>query len=335
MDGRLLEAPAEPANSSLLNRVRQGAYPVEVFRGIIFAYLGPPAKRPRFPVFDTFHSPNTEMIPYTSDYPCNWLQIFENAMDPVHSVFLHTRVNGPSFSNTWGEMGTKEFYKTKSGFHYTNARRVDDKIWVRVHHIILPNFGQAGAVLTMDGKSERYFGRPVFTRWVVPIDNENSRVIAWANFSDRSDYAKKEWMTPETIEVIEGGELRTRSVDEALRKPGDYEAFIGQGQITSHDEEHLATSDKGVVMFRKRLRTDIRNYKDGISPYQISEDVEAPIPTYAGDNVLTIPISESDDDALVLDVSRRVMQSLIKGDTCRGDDRDKQIIGDMKAIQSL
>ena len=335
VDGRLLEAPAEPVNSSLLNRVRQGAYPVEVFRGIIFAYLGPPTKRPRFPVFDTFHSPNTEMIPYTSDYPCNWLQIFENAMDPVHSVFLHTRVNGPSFSDTWGELGAKEFYKTKSGFHYTNARRVDDKIWVRVHHIILPNFGQAGAVLTMDGKTERYFGRPVFTRWVVPVDNENSRVIAWANFSDRSDSAKKEWMTPETIEIIEGGELRTRSVEEALRKPGDYEAFIGQGQITSHDKEHLATSDKGVVMFRKRLRADIRKYKDGKSPYQISEDVEAPIPTYAGDNVLTIPVSEGDDDALVLDVSRRVMQSLIKGDACRRDDRDKQIIKDMKAIQGL
>ena len=187
----------------------------------------------------------------------------------------------------------------------------------------------------MDGKTERYFGRPVFTRWVVPVDNENSRVIAWANFSDRSDSAKKEWMTPETIEIIEGGELRTRSVEEALRKPGDYEAFIGQGQITSHDKEHLATSDKGVVMFRKRLRADIRKYKDGKSPYQISEDVEAPIPTYAGDNVLTIPVSEGDDDALVLDVSRRVMQSLIKGDACRRDDRDKQIIKDMKAIQGL
>ena len=78
-----------------------------------------------------------------------------------------------------------------------------------------------------------------------------------------------------------------------------------------------------------------RNCKHGISPYQISEDVEAPIPTYAGDNVLTIPVSDGNDEALVLDVSRRVMQSLIKGDACRRDDRDKQIIKDMKAIQGL
>ena len=336
VDGRLLEAPAEPENSSLLRRVRQGAYPVEVFKGIVFAYLGPPKNRPQFPVYDTFHSPDTEMIPYTSDYPCNWLQIFENAMDPVHSVFLHTRVNGPSFSEAWGEMSVKEFYKTKSGFYYTNARRVDNKIWVRIHHIILPNFGQAGAVLTMDGKRTRYFGRPVFTRWVVPVDNEMSRVIAWANFSDRSDSAKNEWMTPETIEIIEGGEPRTRPIDEALRKPGDYEAFIGQGQITSHAKEHFATSDKGVVMFRKRLRADIRKYSEGESPYQISENIESPIPTYAGDNVLAVPATTGgDDQALVLDVSRRVMESLLKSDAYRGDERDNKIIQDMKKIETL
>ena len=258
VDGALLEAPGEPANTPLLNKVRQGAYPVEVFKGIVFAYLGAPETRPAFPIYDTFDIQGTEMVPYTSDYPCNWLQIFENAMDPVHSVFLHTRVNGPSFSDSWGAMSVKEFYKTEGGFFYTNARRVEDKIWVRIHHIILPNFAQAGAVLSMDGRTPRYFGRPVFTRWVVPVDNETTRVIAWANYGERSDAARKEWMTPQTIEIIEGGEPRTRSVDEAIRKPGDYEAFVGQGRITCHAKENLATSDAGVAMFRKRLLADIR-----------------------------------------------------------------------------
>ena len=31
-------------------------------------------------------------MPYSIDYPCNWLQVAENPMDPFHSVFLHTRV---------------------------------------------------------------------------------------------------------------------------------------------------------------------------------------------------------------------------------------------------
>ena len=255
-------------------------------------------------------------------------------MDPVHSVFLHTRVNGPSFSDSWGAMSVKEFYRTKGGFYYTNARRVDDKIWVRIHHIILPNFGQAGAVLSMDGRTPRYFGRPVFTRWVVPVDDETTRVIAWANYGERSDPPRKKWMTPKTIEIIEGGEPRTRSVDEALRKPGDYEAFIGQGRITRHAKENLATSDKGVAMFRKRLQTDIRALAKGKPPYQLSEDVTLPIPTYAGDNVLNIPMKKgADDEALLLAVSRRVAKSLTKGDALRGEERDELVVKEMKAIE--
>ena len=334
VDGTLLEAPGEPPKTPLLRKVKQGAYPVEVYKGIVFAYLGPPEHTPAFPIYDTFDVPGTHMVPYTSDYPCNWLQIIENDMDPVHSVFLHTRVNGPSFSESWGAMSVKEYYKTKGGFFYTNARRVDDNVWVRIHHVIPPNFGQAGAVLSMDGKTPRYFGRPVFTRWVVPVDNENTRVVAWANYSERADSPREEWMTPETIEIIEGGEPRTRSPDEALRKPGDYEAFVSQGRITQHSKEHLATSDKGVAMFRKRLLTDIRALKKGRRPYQLSAQVDAPIPTYAGDNVIRMPIRKTvDDEALMLEVSRLVAKSLLNGDRLRGAERDEVVAAEIAAIE--
>ena len=282
-DGELLEAPGEPPDSPLPRKVRQGAYPVEVVAGIVFAYLGPAAHRPAFPVYDTFGVPGTKRVPYVSDYPCNWLQIVENGMDPVHAAFLHTRNHGPSFSEEWGQIGIKEYHAVDEGFYYTNARRVGDNVWVRVHHVIMPNMTQAGAVLSMDGRTTRYFGRPSFTRWVVPVDNENTRVIAWANFGDRSDAQREEWMTPRTIEIIEGAEPRTRPRAEALRKPGDYEAFVSQGRITRHAKEHLATSDKGVALFRRRLRNDIRALAGGAPPYRASDCVEAPIPTCAGD----------------------------------------------------
>ena len=38
--------------------------------------------------------------------------------------------------------------------------------------------------------------------------------------------------------------------DEHQRMPGDYEAQVSQGAIALHSEEHLATSDRGVVMRR-------------------------------------------------------------------------------------
>ena len=225
VDGALLEAPAEPADTPLRAKVRQPAYPVVVRNELVFAYLGPPEQQPPFPVYDTFDLADTRRVPYSADYPCNWLQITENAMDPVHSVFLHTRVNGPSFGEAWGRMSIREYHETPSGFYYTNGRRVGGHVWVRVHHVVLPNLTQAGAVRSMNGDTPRYFGRPVFTRWVVPVDDRNTRVLAWANFGPRSDEARPEWMTPRGIEIIEGGEPRTRPRSEAVRKPGDYEAL--------------------------------------------------------------------------------------------------------------
>ena len=332
VDGTLLEAPAEPANTPLRAKVRQPAYPVVVRNELVFAYLGPPGHQPPFPVYDTFDLAGTRRVPYRADYPCNWLQITENAMDPVHSMFLHTRVNGPSFGEAWGRMSMREFYETPSGFYYTNGRRVGGHVWVRVHHVILPNLTQAGAVRSMNGDEPRYFGRPVFTRWVVPVDDRNTRVLAWANFGPRSDEARPEWMTPRGIEIIEGGEPRTRPRSEALRKPGDYEAFVSMGAVTRHAREHLATSDKGVAMFRRRLLADIRAVAAGASlPGPVGEATRS-VPTYAGDNVLRIP-ARGDDDALVARVCRQVAETLVAADGLEGPERDARVIASLRAYE--
>ena len=39
------------------------------------------------------------------------LQITENAMDPIHAVFLHARVSGAQFAETWGQMGVVDFHE--------------------------------------------------------------------------------------------------------------------------------------------------------------------------------------------------------------------------------
>ena len=57
VDGRVLETPGEPASSTLKDRLYQGAYPTEVYHGIVFVYMGPPETKPPFPVFDTYVMP--------------------------------------------------------------------------------------------------------------------------------------------------------------------------------------------------------------------------------------------------------------------------------------
>jgi len=49
VDGRILETPGEPPDSTFKDRLFHGAYPTHEFGGVVFAYMGPPDKKPDFP----------------------------------------------------------------------------------------------------------------------------------------------------------------------------------------------------------------------------------------------------------------------------------------------
>src|SRR5581483_7468534 len=51
-DGKVLDTPGEPPESNVKERFYHGAYPTREYRGLIFAYMGPPDKQPEFPIFD-------------------------------------------------------------------------------------------------------------------------------------------------------------------------------------------------------------------------------------------------------------------------------------------
>ena len=66
------------------------------------------------------------------------------------------------------------------------------------------------------------------------------------------------------------------------RYPGDYEAQVGQGSVTFHSEEHLAHSDEGVRMYRKRLRDAMEMVAAGADPYGISRENDGHVELCAG-----------------------------------------------------
>ena len=86
--GQCLEMPAEPADSTFPSRVQLKAYPVETLGGLVFAYLGPqPA--PLLPHYYPFvEEGRVRSIGWTV-VTCNWLQIMENSLDPIHAEYLH------------------------------------------------------------------------------------------------------------------------------------------------------------------------------------------------------------------------------------------------------
>ena len=334
VDGRILEIPGQPGDIAELirNKTSLGAYPVKEFKGLLFAYLGPIDEIPEFPVYDTLEIPDHTYVPYRADYRCNWIQVLDAILDPIHTSFLHSRMSRPQFSEGMRELGELTFYQRQMGFLGSNTRRVGDNIWVRINELVLPNYTQAGAAFSADGTRSLYYGRTAFARWVVPADDENTTAFAWAIFGDRAD--PEEYNTPKGPELIEQGEVMDRSYDQRQRFPGDAEAVEGMGRIADQKREHLVSSDKGIIMYRKKLRQICRNLEKGIKPEHTSDYWSNPVPTYGGDTVLSIPRGVKNDSKLLQEIDKAVMEIQFSAESLTGSARDKTIIEAMKNLES-
>ena len=146
VDGRILETPGEPPDSRLKDSLRHGAYLAFEYEGLIFAYLGPPEETPEFPIYDTYEQADNRMVPYALWYPCNWLQVHDNVMDPVHAAILHSQFAEIQLSEGYAVMPILDFRKVPGGMVSITGRRQGDVIWMRLHHTILPNFSQVAAL---------------------------------------------------------------------------------------------------------------------------------------------------------------------------------------------
>ena len=334
VDGAVLETPGQPdgVEERVRAATRLGAYPVKEYKGLIFAYLGPPERRPEFPVYDTLELPGHVMTPYKAPFRCNWLQVVDAILDPLHTAFLHSRMSREQFSRGFGEIGEMKFYERPMGFLGAATRRVGDNVWVRVNELVLPNYTQAGAAFAADGARRRYFGRTAFARWVVPVDDRETVCLAWAIFGERGD--PESYNTPEGPELIEQGEVFDRTYDERQRFPADAEATEGMGPITEHDRENLVPSDKGVRMYRRRLRELVGALRDGAEPEHVSSIWPNPVPTYGGDTVLRLPAVGDDDRALLRGAGMAVMERQFAAEALKGEARDARVVAALKDLEA-
>ena len=304
VDGRILETPGEPAASTLKDRLCQGAYPVHEFAGLVFAYMGPPASRPAFPLYDTFDLPGYRLMPAAKFMlPCNWLQVKDNSMDPVHTSFLHAISSGYQFTEAFGALAELDWEETPYGMLYIATRRLGDLVWVRVADFMAPNVHQFTREIE-EAKEERRASRPVVIRWAVPIDD----TATWNMELAQVDPA---WgLTPEAVARPGFGQSDDRPYEERQRHPADYDAQSSQRPIAVHALEHLASTDRGVIMLRRIVRDGIRAVQAGRDPSHVLRDAGLPITTACQDTVLRIP-PEPDPDAdrrLLREIGRKVVR---------------------------
>ena len=334
VDGSILEVPGQPEHTQdfIKQKVRLGAYPTHEFKGLIFAYLGPIEKKPEFPNYDSLDFDGMEMVPYKAPFDCNWLQVLDAIVDPIHTSFLHSNMSRQQFSEGFGEVGQIDFFERDNWILGCNTRRVGDNVWFRVNEVVLPNFTQAGAAFADDGTKQILYGRSSFTRWVVPVDDETTICYAWANFGERGD--TQEYNTPEGPELIEQGEIFDRPYEQRQRFPADREACEGMGPINIHQNENLLASDQGVAMMRQKIREQIRSLDAGKEPLKVTELKDSPIPTYGGDSVINIPSSVQDENDFFSKLAHEFIKIQFEVDGKSEKERVEIVTNKLKEIQS-
>src|SRR5260370_33984452 len=127
--------PGETEEFRTAMEVWQPAYPTTEYGGLVFVYRGPPGTEPLFPRFDIIDPAwNSQErgedvvlrgMRLWGDYAvgmvkdCNWLQHYENIVDPYHLLMLHQWISGDQFDGALMQgKATIDWVKTPLGVRY-------------------------------------------------------------------------------------------------------------------------------------------------------------------------------------------------------------------------
>jgi phthalate 4,5-dioxygenase len=301
-DGRCLETPAEPLGSKLCERVRQGAYPITVRAGIIWAYLGT-GTPPAFADFDCFTAPDSHVFAFKGWWSCNWLQALEVGIDPAHASFLHVYFEDESLTQSYGRQFRsassdtdmpmtkvlREYNRpeirlepTDWGQRLITLRRIDDtRTHVRVTNTIFP---QAFLIPMSD--------EITISQWHVPIDDENTYwYTVFTSFGkpiDKQHFRAirlKTYPAPDYKPIV--GRHNRYGFDATEQRRETYTgmghdinihdqwACESQGPIQNRTREHLGTSDRGIMAYRRMLIDAIETVQRGERPLMHLDEVAA------------------------------------------------------------
>ena len=288
--GKCIETPAEPASSRLCEHIKTVAYPVVERSGILFAYLGEGAA-PAFPQFDCFVAPDAYTFAFKGYWDCNWLQALEVGIDPAHASWLHKYFEDEDTATSYGrqfrgqpadselpiskvlrEYDRPEIRveRTDYGMRLHTLRRISDaQTHVRVTNILFPQ----AFVIPMNAEM-------TITQYHVPVDDTGC--YWYSIFTSFTDPVDKDTMRNQRLKTYPAPDYKpvfNRSnswgfdADEQTSKTftgmgfdiniHDQFACESQGPIADRTKENLATTDKGIVLYRRLLLDAIRKSEAG------------------------------------------------------------------------
>ena len=269
--GQCIEQPyeeTEDPDGRFKDKITTPAYKVQNLSGLIFAYLGPdPA--PIIPEWDLFAFKNVYRDIGACVIPCNWLQVMENSVDPVHAEWTHGW-----FANYVNERkGQTDAVRPipphkKIGFdvfeHGIIKRRVlegqdeQGSNWTVGHPLVFPNFLKVGGY-----------------QYRTPIDDTHTLHIWYTTYAPAAgemvpdDAAIPFYQVP-MPSLDESGHPSWTDLDYAAGQ--DLIMWETQGPVADRSEENLGRSDKGVILLRQLLRDNLDKVARGEDPMNVFRD---------------------------------------------------------------
>jgi phthalate 4,5-dioxygenase oxygenase subunit len=296
VDGRCVDMMNEPEERQFKDKIFIASYPTEEVGGVVWAYMGPPERKPAPPAFAWTRIPATHIQVSKVIQESNWLQGLEGGIDTSHAPILHrlltTSTTRPGFKpdNPFvrGKAPTLEVDITDYGYRYAGVRPLDEASFhVRTYHFILP-FHQI-----RPSRSESGVPLVAGHMWV-PIDDENTMVYNW-EYSDSAPLTAEDRLerrlgngpldvdqtTFRAIRNRRNNYLLDRQVQKAESFTGidginvqDRAVQEGMGAIVDRSREHLGPADRAIIQARRLLLEAVGVVSEGGTPRGIE-------PTYA------------------------------------------------------
>jgi 5,5'-dehydrodivanillate O-demethylase len=264
--GACLEMSGE-TDAKRLERAHARAYRAEELGGLVFAYLGP-APAPLLPRWDLLVWPHVLRDVGQALIPCNWLQIMENSVDPIHLEWLHghhlaatrSRLGLPApthYPRRHAEIGFDRFHYGIIKRRVLEGGSREDDDWRIGHPLVFPNMVRVGVY-----RQHRLQIR-------VPVDDTRTQHFWYCCWIPAPGVEVKQDEVP-VYEVP----FRDASGDFLLDfvDGGDIMAWVSQGAIVDRTRERLVETDRGIGLFRRLLLEQIGTAAAGGDPIGIVRD---------------------------------------------------------------
>ena len=281
--GRCLAMPAEPAERGFHSKVRHLSYPVQVQGGLIFAYLGPrPENPPVLPKYQALTDPTGQRsLEATRLYEYNWFNFIENGADPAHFSILHRADPAKSNDGTWRswffnckdippfdavEMACGMKVISRKPGPTLETEYVDEKSFA------LPSILQIGDTEFTHFKAPREAliagSHNAHIMFVTPNDDDSFTLYTVNHYTGPDETFFDKLAPSRKVETQAEKKIYDRRKFAPFRGSVRTEDIACQATQPLLDQrsEHLATSDRGVILLRKLILDDIEAVRGGQTP---------------------------------------------------------------------